>query len=70
MNGKYNSLIIASDYSICEEIQTILEQNMITTRTSQTTIDVVDYLTENGFQFVILDITMPNEDGFRILSSI
>ncbi len=70
MNGKYNSLIIASDYSICEEIQTILEQNMITTRTSQTTIDVVDNLTENGFQFVILDITMPNEDGFRILSSI
>ncbi len=43
---------------------------MITTRTSQTTIDVVDYLTENRFQFVILDITMPNEDGFRILSSI
>ncbi len=67
MNEKYHSLIISSDDTICSTIQTILEQNMITTRTSQTTIDVVDYLTENRFQFVILDITMPNEDGFRIL---
>jgi len=70
MNGKYNSWIISSDYTVCSKLQTILEQNMITTHISQTTIDVVDYLTENKFQFVILDITMPNEDGFRILSSI
>jgi len=65
-----NTVLIVDDNDICLKTQSIIVDNLglgFDVVTTKSGIKALDLIKKNNFKFILLDLTMPDLDGLKIL---
>ena len=63
-------LVVDDETSVLKAISTVLKHEQITVTCAQSSKDAFEYLDTQSFDIILLDIMMPEQDGFSVLKEL
>ena len=63
-------LVVDDETSVLKAISTVLKHEQITVTCAQSSKDAFEYLDTQSFEIILLDIMMPEQDGFSVLKEL
>lgn len=63
-------LIVDDEAAVLKSVSTVLKREHITVTCAQSSREAFDYLQEQPFDIILLDIMMPEQDGFSLLKEL
>lgn len=63
-------LIVDDEATVLKSVSTVLKREQITVTCAQSSREAFEYLQEQSFDIILLDIMMPEQDGFSLLKEL